>query len=201
MVSISLTVMINIYHTPGKIENVHIGVDCSPKEIMIYTKLFKEFQYVFAWSYEEMLGIDPHIVKHEIRTYLDPKPVQQCIRAVNPWKAPTIKAEVEKLLNVGFIYPVPFTEWVSNLVPVNKKQGTIRVCMEFHYLNKAYSKDNFPTPFIDHILDECVGSEVFYFMERFSGYNKIQIKPEDQHKTDIYLSLGYFCILEKSFRP
>ena len=42
---------------------------------MIYINLFKEFRDVFDWSYEEMLGIDPHIVEHEIRTYLDDKPV------------------------------------------------------------------------------------------------------------------------------
>ena len=68
-----------------------------------------------------MLGINPHIVKHEIRTYLDAKPVQQRLRDVNPRKAPAIKEEVEKLLNVGFIYPVPLNEWVSNLVSMDKK--------------------------------------------------------------------------------
>jgi hypothetical protein len=93
---------------------------------------------------------------------------------------------VEKLLNVGFIYPVPLTEWVSNPVSMNKKQGTIHVCMDFRDLNKAYPKDNFPTPFIDQILNECAGSEVFYFMDGFSGYNQIQIKPEDQHKTNFF---------------
>jgi hypothetical protein len=66
-------------------------------------------------------------------------------------------------------------------IPVNKKQGTIHVCMDFRDLNKACPKDNFPTPFIDQILDECTRSEVFSFMDGFSGYNQIQIKPEDQH--------------------
>ena len=96
-----------------------------------------------------MLGIDPHIVEHEIRTYPDAKPIWQCLRVVNPRKALTIKAKVEKLLNVGFIYLVPLTKWVSNPIPINKKQGTICVCMDFQDLNKAFPKDNFPTPFID----------------------------------------------------
>jgi hypothetical protein len=131
-----------------------------------------------------MPGIDPRIIEHEIRTYLDAKPIRKRLIDVNPRKAPAIKAEVEKLLNVGFIYPVPLTEWVSNLVLMNKKQGTIYVCMDFRDLNKACPKDSFPTPFIDHIIDECEGSEVFYFMDGFSGYNQIQIKLEDQHKTE-----------------
>ena len=90
---------------------------------------------------------------------------------MNPRKAPAIKAEIENLLKVSFIYPVPLTEWVSNPVLVDKKQGAIRICTDFRDLNRAYPKDNFPTPFIDQILDECAGSEVFSFMDEFSGYN------------------------------
>ena len=134
-----------------------------PEEILIYTKLFKEFQDLFSWSYEEMLGIEPRIVEHKIKMYLDDKPIRQRLRAVNPWKAPTIKEEVDKLLNVSFIYLVPLTEWVSNPIPVDKNQGTICVCMDLCDLNKASLKDNLPTPFIDHILHECVRSEVFFF--------------------------------------
>jgi hypothetical protein len=130
-----------------------------------------------------MPGIEPRIFEHEIRTYPNAKPIQQRLRAMNPRKAPTIKEKVEKLLNADFIYPIPLTEWVSNLIPVNKKKGTICVCMEFHDLNKACPKDNFPTPFIDQILDEYLEREIFSFMDGFSRYNQIQIKPEDQHKT------------------
>jgi hypothetical protein len=54
-------------------------------------------------------------------TYFDVKLVQQKLCPVNPWKASSIKAEVEKLLKVGFIYPVQLTQWVSNPIPVNKK--------------------------------------------------------------------------------
>jgi hypothetical protein len=147
---------------------------------------------VFAWSYEEMPGIDPHIIKHEIRTYPDAKPIRKHLRAVNPWKPPAIKAEVEKILNVVFIYLVPLTEWVSNPIPVDKKEVNICVCMDFCDLNKAFPKDNFPTPFIDHILNECVGREVFSFMDEFSGYNQIQIKTEDQHKMEFICPWGTF---------
>jgi hypothetical protein len=199
MVSISPTATIDISRTPENIENVHISADCSPEEILIYTELFKEFRDVFAFSYEEMLGIDPRIVDHGIRTYLDAKPIRQCFRAVNPWKAPIIKEKVEKLLNDGFIYSVPLTKWVSNPVPVNKKQGNIRVCMDFRDLKKVCPKDNFPTPFIDQILDECVGSEVFSLMDRFLGYNQIQIKPEDQHKTTFICPWGTFAYQKMPF--
>ena len=56
---------------------------------------------------------------------------------------------------------------------VDKKQGNLRVCMDFRDLNKAFPKDNFTTPFIDQIIYECVGSEIFSFMDDFSAYNQI----------------------------
>jgi hypothetical protein len=112
---------------------------------------------------------------------------------VNPRKATTIKAEVEKMLKPGFIYPVLLTEWVSNPISIDKKHGTIRVCMDFQDLNKACPKENFPTSFIDQILDECSGSEIFSFMDGFSSYNQIQIQPEDQHKTTFICPWGTFA--------
>jgi hypothetical protein len=102
----SPTIPIDISVKPGIVENVHIGASCSPDEIITYTSLFKEFRDIFAWSYEEMPGIDPSIVVHEINTYPGAKPVRQRLRPVHPRKAAAIKLEVEKLLKAGFIYPV-----------------------------------------------------------------------------------------------
>jgi hypothetical protein len=111
MATIAETMPINISRTPENASRSGLQ--------FIYTDLFKEFRDVFAWSYEEMPGI-PKIVEHEIITYPDAKPVR--LRPVNPRKAAAIKAEVEKLLKAGFIYPIHLTEWVSN---PDKKQGTI----------------------------------------------------------------------------
>ena len=82
---------------------------------------------------------------------------------------------------------------------MDKKQGAIRICTDFHDLNRAYPKDNFPTPFLDQILDECVGSEVFSFMDGFFRYNQIQIKPEDQHKTAFICPWGTFAYHKMPF--
>ena len=66
MENISTTIPINISVNPNVVENIHIGANCSSEEIAIYTALFKEFHDVFAQSYEEIPGIDPSIVEHEI---------------------------------------------------------------------------------------------------------------------------------------
>ena len=61
-----------------------------------------------------MLGIDPSIVVHEIKTYPTAKPVRQKIRQVHPCKVVAIKAEIEKLLKARFIYPVPHQQKAGN---------------------------------------------------------------------------------------
>ena len=75
MANIFATIPINISLNPNVMENIHIGANYSPEEIAIYMSLFKEFRDVFSWSYEEIPGIDPSIVEHEIRTYHDAKPI------------------------------------------------------------------------------------------------------------------------------
>ena len=114
---------------------------------------------------------------HEIKTYPTAKPVRKKIGQVHIWKAAAIKAEIGKLLKARFIYPVPLTEWVSNVVPVNKKQGTIRVCIDFRDLNKACHKDNFPTPHIDQIIDNCVEVSSSHLWMAFLGTIRLRYYP------------------------
>jgi hypothetical protein len=96
-----------------------------------------------------MPGIHEDIVVHDIKTYLGSKLIQQRLHPMHPHKDATIKLEVEKLLKVGFVYPVSLTDWVSNIVPITKKKVMIHFCVDYRDINKACPKDNYPTPFID----------------------------------------------------
>eukprot|EP00253_Pinus_taeda_P028325 PITA_28325 len=114
-------------------------------------------------------------------------------RQVHPKKAAAIKAEVENLLHAGFIYRVLLTDWVLNIVPFMKKQGTIRVCIDYRDVNQVCPKENYPTPFIDQIIDECARCEIFSFPDGFFGYNQINIRPQDQSKTAFICLWGTFA--------
>lgn len=103
------------------VENVHISASYSPNEIKKYNTIFQEFFDVFAWSYEDMPGINLSIVVHEIKTYPDAKLIQKHLCLMHPKKVDVIKAEFEKLFQAGFIYLVPLTDWISNIVLVIKK--------------------------------------------------------------------------------
>jgi hypothetical protein len=121
MANISPTIKIDISIKNGVVEEITIGAACTPQEITAYKALFQEYRDIFAWSYTEMPGLDPSIVEHRIDTWPDITPVRQKQRPLHPSKAAAIKAEIDKLRVVGFIYPIAYTSWVSNPVPVNKK--------------------------------------------------------------------------------
>ena len=92
MGNISTMITIDISIKEGVVENINLDANCTPDKVVSYTTLFKEFCDVFAWSYEEMTGIDPSIVIHEIKTYPEVKPVRQKLHPVHPKKIIAIKA-------------------------------------------------------------------------------------------------------------
>jgi hypothetical protein len=90
-----------------------------------------------------------------------------------------IKEEVVKQLKLGFIKAAERTNWVANIIPVSKKDGHVRMCMDFRDLNKACPKEDFPLPHIDVLVDNTIGNALMSFMEGFSGYNQIHMTLED----------------------
>jgi hypothetical protein len=84
------------------------------------------------------------------------KPYKQPARRFNPTIHDWVKEEVERLLNVESIRPCRYAEWVSNIVPVEKKNTSkIRVCIDFHNLNKATPKDEYPMPIVDMLTNNA----------------------------------------------
>ena len=67
--------------------------------------------------------------------------------------------------------------WLANVVAVPKKDGKVRMCVDFRDLNKASPKDDFPLPYIDVLVDSTVGHALLSFIDGFSGYNQIKMAP------------------------
>ena len=80
---------------------------------------------------------DTSIIQHTTPMISDEKPVQQKLRKIHPNLESQIKAKFNQLLKAKIIFPVRHYKWVSNLVPVRKKNGDIRICIDFRNLNKA----------------------------------------------------------------
>jgi hypothetical protein len=99
---------------------------------------------------------------------------------------------VKKLLAAGFIKPIQHPRWLSNIVPVKKKNGQIRCCVDFRNLNKACPKDEFPLPNMDLLIDSTAGHAMFSFMDGFSGYNQIRMSTKDAEKIAFRTPIGNF---------
>eukprot|EP00253_Pinus_taeda_P004840 PITA_04840 len=140
-----------------------------------------------------MQGIHPSTCIHHIYRDDKLKPVRQPQRRMNSMMKEIVKEEQQKLLNVGFIYPISVSQWASPLVIVPKKNGKWRVCVDYRELNKATLKDHFPLPFIDQVLDSLAGKKYFCFLDGFSGYNQIRIATEDQDKTTFKCPWGTYA--------
>ena len=82
-----------------------------------------------------------------------------------------IKEEVKKQYNAGFLRVVNYPEWLANVVSIPKNDGKVRMCVDFRDLNKASSKDDFPLPHINILVDNIAEHALLSFMDGFSGYN------------------------------
>jgi hypothetical protein len=148
---------------------------------------------VFAWSHEDMPGIDPSVIVHKLNVDPNYCHVKQRIRAfATEWNL-AVAEEVEKLLKAGFIREVDYPEWLANVVLVKKSNVKWRMCVDFTDLNKACPKDSFPLPRIDLLVDLMAGHELLSFMDAFSGYNQIHMEEADQEKNAFITDRGLYC--------
>ena len=128
-----------------------------------------------------------------------------------------VKKEVLKLLDVGVIYPIADSKWVSPTQVVPKKSGVTvvanehneliptqvttswRVCIDYRKINACTKKDHFPLPFVDQMLERVARHEFYYFLDDYSGYNQIEIALEDQEKTTLNYPFGTFAFRKMPF--
>ncbi|XP_073307370.1 uncharacterized protein [Primulina huaijiensis] len=145
------------------------------------------------------------------------KTSQQPQRRLNPHMKDVVKTEVLKLLDVGIIYPISDSKWVSPTQVVPKKSGITviknekgelltsrvpsswRMCIDYRKLNDATRKDHFPLPFLDQILERVAGHPYYCFLDGYSGYYQIPIALEDQDKTTFTCPFGTFAFRRMPF--
>jgi hypothetical protein len=93
-----------------------------------------------------------------------------------------VKKEVERLIEANFIRPCRYAEWISNIVPVYKKNEKMRVCIDFRDLNRSTPMDGYPMPVADLLVDAAAGHKVISFMDGNAGYNQFFMAIEDISK-------------------
>jgi len=142
---------------------------------------------------------DTSIIKHVIPIKPNQKPFCQKLRRINLKPLPSIEKEVNQFYKAGIIVPIRFLDWISNLVPVRKKIGEIRLCIDFRNLNKVSLKGNYPLPKMDHILQRVVGASCMSLLNGYSAYNQILVHEDDKEKTAFTTPWGTFHYAKMSF--
>jgi hypothetical protein len=169
---------------------ISANLDSSFRKELI--KLLKQYKDCFSWDYSEM---PIPLLMHRLPIKPGFKPYKQPPRRIYKDEIlEDVKKKVERLIEANFIWPCRYAEWISNIVPVYKKNGKMRVCIDFRDLNRATPMDGYPMPVADLLVDAAAGHKVISFMDGNAGYNQIFMAIEDISKT-AFRCPGHICLL------
>nr|XP_027076958.1 uncharacterized protein LOC113700697 [Coffea arabica] len=206
-----------VYLGEGETLPVIISARLSKVQEEKLLRVLREHKQAIGWTIADIKGISPAVCMHRIRLEENAKPVRQAQRRLNPLMMEVVKKEILKLLDVGIIFAISDSPWVSpvqvvpkkagvtvesnqegELVPIRKPTGW-RQCIDYRKLNAVTKKDHFPLPFIDQMVERLACRAYYCFLDGFSGYFQIAIALEDQEKTTFTCPFGAFAYRRMPF--
>ena len=131
-----------------------------------------------------------HVATHKITTAIS-QPMAQRNFQIPKLLENEINNQVESLIKTGIIEPSK-SPWASRIVPVRKKSGEVRLCIDYRDLNKLTVKDVYPIPRIDEILDELAQATYFTTLDATKGYYQLFIEEKDREKTAFRWKGGFY---------
>nr|XP_009803437.1 PREDICTED: uncharacterized protein LOC104248807 [Nicotiana sylvestris] len=168
----------------GPNSNLHVIISSNLLDVQAeqLLQVLTKCKTAIGWTITDIKGIGPAFCMHKVLLDDGHKPFRKHQRRLNPNMKEVVKKEVIKWLDVGIIFSISDSNWVS---PVN--------------LNLATRKDHFPLPFIDQMLDRLAGRSHFCFLDGYLGYNQIYIALEDREKMSFACPYGIYAFRRMSF--
>ncbi|KAL8119581.1 hypothetical protein AgCh_016907 [Apium graveolens] len=192
-------------------------IDCQNKKVMVKTlderiitfkgqkkepaklediPVVNKFPDVFP---DELPGLPPD---REIEFVIDlapgTEPVSKAPYRMAPVEMKELAKQLQELLEKGVIRP-SISPWGAPVLFVKKKDGSMRLCIDYRELNKLTIKNKYPLPRIDDLFDQLKGAKHFSKIDLRSGYHQLKIKPEDIPKTTFRTRYGHYEFLVMSF--
>ncbi|KAJ9545125.1 hypothetical protein OSB04_024832 [Centaurea solstitialis] len=159
-------------------------------------EVVRDYPEVFL---EDLVNL-PQDREIEFRIHLVPgaTPIAKAPYRLAPSELKEMLAQLQELLDKGFILPST-SPWGAPVLFVKKKDGTMRMCIDYRELNKVIVKNKYPLPRIDDLFDQLQVAKFFSKIDLRSGYHQLKVKEEDIPKTAFRTRYGHFEFLVMSF--
>ena len=163
----------------------------TPKQYERIKNLIRDKLPAFATQPSEMGATD--IIEHDIEVDPKEKPIAQKNRRLPFAVKEEITKKIQELLEQGIIQPSD-SDWCSPIVPVRKKNGEIRMCIDYRQLNKVTKKDNSPLSILNDLIDQAgmKGNKVFSGFDLMSGYHQVRMTPRARRLSAFVSHMGMF---------
>jgi hypothetical protein len=175
--------------------NVKINVQCSDEEEMRFTGLLGESQKVFAWSYEDLCGFDPGLVRHTIKL------AGQKQELVNSALKAPFRRGLRDFLRAGMFFSV-HPEWVPNRVPASKITNHTITCVHLRIFSQSIMSNPSPSLYARMIMQQVVELQLNPLLDSLFGYSKIKLEKVNFHKTTLITNcdtMPYNCMPSRLF--
>ena len=110
---------------------------------------------MFVWEFGDMQGLNTNVVSHKLPINSGFDLVKQKAQKLKPELSWKIKEDITKQIESRLVEMTQYPTWLANVVPVAKKYGKIKICVDYKDLNIASAKDNFLLPNIHILIDNC----------------------------------------------
>ncbi|MCO5582117.1 hypothetical protein L7F22_036007 [Adiantum nelumboides] len=159
-------------------------------------KNLRDFSYIFP---EDLSSLPPpRDIDHEIETFPGSEPVSKRAYKLSLPEAIELKEQLRQLIEQGFIKPNN-SPWGAPVLFQKKKDGSLRLCIDYQGLNQVFVKNKYPIPCIDELLDRLHGAKMFTKIDLRSSYHQIRIKELDIYKAAFNTHYGHFEFIVMPF--
>ena len=162
-----------------------------PEEIIA---ILDEYKDVFAKDLPP--GVPPIRQGHEFHIELEPgaQPVSRPLYKLSPLELEEVKHQLDYLLKQGYARPSE-SPWGAPIIFAPKKDGGLRMCLDYRWLNKVTKKNKYPLPLPEELIDRLAGAKVFSKLDLHSGYWQMPVREQDIEKTAFKCRYGQFEFL------
>ena len=167
---------------------VELGESLSSEQKEMIQKMLREESGTFMRDADDIGFIDNLNLKIHLK---DDIPVQKSYYSVPKPLYPEVKSYIEDLLNRGWIQHSQ-SDYASPVVIVRKKDGSMRLCVDYRELNKKTIPDQYPLPRVQEMIESLSGMKWFSTLDLGKAYHQGKMDPESRRKTAFILPMGLF---------